>query len=100
MQKGYSAGDKARIINEYLRSGLSPHAYSRASGVSKSTLYKWDNELKQPGAARAVRSSGSEFIEVGGALEKHYEIRIGAAIIRVPCSEPVDRLSAIIRSLS
>jgi len=90
MSRGYTESEKAKILSDLSRSGLSVTAFSRRSGLAVSTLCKW---RKQSGSA-----VGKDFIELTG--ERHYELEVGRVKLRIPVSASVERVSELVKALS
>ena len=102
MSRNFNEADKQRIMKEYSNSGLNVPGYSRQSGVSETTLYKWQNEQRSKSLGNQINNSNSleEFIELGANKNTHYEIRCKEICLKIPITESVSRITAIFKGLS
>lgn len=81
----YSTSQRERILAEFEASGLSLHAFSRESGVSRGTLQTW---RRQAAEAAAVARRGALFARVHVAAAPSeappLEVHVGAVRVVVP----------------
>ena len=89
MSRGYTESEKAKILRDLSRSGLSMTAFSRQSGVAASTLCKWRRQSEG--------SSREDFIELTG--EGFYELEVGSVRVKIPSTERAERISELVRAL-
>ena len=99
MRRIFSATEKHQIMKKYIASGLNVPSYSRESGVSESTLYKWRQELGSKGVATPGNNI-QEFVEFGTTSNLYYEIRCQDVILKIPGSESISSIAAIFKQLS
>ena len=89
MTKPYDDKTKQRILQELASSGESLSAFSKRVGISDSSLSRWRKDIHQR----------EEFLEVG-VPGVHYEIERNGVTLRVPATERLDRVVALIEKLS
>jgi transposase-like protein len=104
MSRNFSETEKHRILGEWEKSGMTIPAYSRQSGYSDTSLYRWRDEYRRRefNDEISANTNRQEFVEleVSSNSYSYYEIQRGDTCLKIPSSEKTSRITEIFRSLT